>query len=122
MKKAVIITLIVLAFLSAGFIAFYFTVLRKKTPVVTAPGEDAIFTVDKLGNVYDSQGIFIGIDNGDDSFTGTTGAVYDFNGNVISPAPATQTTPVTKKGTPVVQQVVPPLDSIFNIHNWGLGY
>lgn len=91
-----------------SLVLVYFFVLKKKSPKVVK-GVETAFMVDGLGNVYDAQNLYVGNDNGDDSFTSPSGDIIDFNNNVIGHVPVSNTTgtAATPGGTTVVHQVKP---------------
>ena len=98
MNKHAGLIIFIILILIGSCIAVYFYLTRTRTPKVVN-GAQAIFTVDKLGNVYDAQGLLVGKDNGDDSWTATNGAIMDYNNNVLTPAPGT---PATQTNTNTV--------------------
>jgi hypothetical protein len=122
MKKSgwLIWTVLVIGVMATG-VAVYLYFTKKRTPKVVN-GIPTGITVDPMGNVYDANGNKIGVDNGDDSFTSNSGAVVDYNGNVLStpkaPAPAAQpngTTGTVAMSAPAANSA--PVDST-GVTNW----
>ncbi len=99
-------------------LVYVFVLNKKPQPKVTSTGDVTEFTVDGYGNVFDAQGLYVGRDNGDDSWTNTTGAIYDFNDNLLKAAPVGGTwSPVTTPtaGTVVMQVAPAPGEPSYNL-------
>jgi hypothetical protein len=102
-----------------SLVLVYFFVLKHKPKVVNSV--QTAFTVDGLGNVADAQGIYVGRDNGDDTFTTPNGDIIEYvDAKIIGKAQSQTTVANTTSGTPVVVQSVPGTNSVFNSANWSL--
>jgi hypothetical protein len=88
------ITIAVLAVAGAAFGVywFFFKSTAKKVSPVVAAGKTALpdgYESMAGTGVVTLNGIVVGLDNGDDTWTSTGGTINDFNGNFISNSPMT---------------------------------
>jgi hypothetical protein len=94
MKLWIKISLVIAALAGAGLALWYFLFRKKPVSKAVTSGQTALpdgYEVNVTTGIVTLNGVIVGKDNGDDSWTSVTGAVIDYNGNFLGNAPMNPT-------------------------------